>query len=185
MHRNGTGSAPAVSVLVPVLEPSELTGLEARISELKAALARSVASYEILVLIDGPSKVMGPVEPQPGVRTRFRAYAGGRRAVLDEGYRLSRGAVLVVVERGLDLTVDRLRTILDPIKRGADVVSAVDVAADAGVLVKMVARVRAWVRGRLDRPGGLRAYRRYALAAQLGSAHSRPASGLSVAAVTV
>ncbi len=185
MHRRGTGPAPAVSVLVPVLDPRDLDGLRRRVGALSASLARTVASFEIVVVLDGlPDDPLGESLP-PGVLVRRRARRGGRRVALLEAVHLSSGVVLVVVEGRALLDDARLRSLLNLIKGGVDLVTGVDVAPTAGALARQVARGVAWVRGRFGLSGGLRAFRRHARVAALVGPRPWRAAASRFAAVAV
>lgn len=186
MFSIGTGVSPAVSVLVPVIDRSDLTGLRRRVDELDLALQQTVASYEIVVILDGLTCPDLDDRGLPAsVLVRHRARRGGRRRVLGEGARLTRGVILVVIDGAARVGPRRLQSLLLPIKGGVDVVTGVDVDESAGGWVRGWARAQAWIRGRFGLSGGLRACRRHAWAAAMGARADRPAAGCRFAAVAV
>lgn len=185
MHSRGTGSTPAVSVLVPVLDHDDLAGLWRRVGELDVALRETVASHEIVVVLDGVASDEHVLPLPPGVRLRRRARRGGRGVVLREGIALSRGVVLLVVEGTAGLSVARLRSFLAAIKGGADLVTGIDVASGAGVAGRAVAHGRAWLRGRYGLSGGCRAFRRHARDAALAGGVTKTRTAKRIVTVAV
>ncbi len=163
-------STVAVSVVVPI--DGDAARVEEWVPRTVAALDRVVRSFEIILCGDGVDgagvEALGRAqEADNRVVARFGSRRRGRYETIRDGFRLSRGAVVLIA--GLDGSLDpvQLASLLAPIKQGTDVVSGVRVSTDSGRVRRTVALVLGEMRGMLGQTAPVAAYRRHVLSAWL------------------
>jgi glycosyltransferase involved in cell wall biosynthesis len=160
-----------VSVVVPVY--NERDNLAPLLDEIRAALAPTGRSFEVLFVDDGSTDGSGALlaglrQSDPAVRVIALRRNAGQSAALDAGFHRARGRVLVTLDADLQndpADIPRLLAALD----GCDAVAGVRVRRRDPLVRRLSSRVANYVRNRLsdetiaDTGCSLKAFRRDAL----------------------
>jgi glycosyltransferase involved in cell wall biosynthesis len=169
--RVSPGPAVDISVVVPVY--NERDNLAPLLGEIRAALAPTGRTFEVVFVDDGSTDGSGALlaalrQSDPAVRViAFRSNAG-QSAALDAGFRRARGAILVTLDADLQndpADIPGLLAALD----GCDAVAGVRVRRRDTLVRRVSSRVANFVRNRLsdesitDTGCSLKAFRRDAL----------------------
>ena len=164
-------AGPSLSVVIPVF--NEIENLDPLLAELRAALAETGRSHEILLVDDASTDGSGEwmregARREPGLRPLLLAERCGQSAALAAGLAHARGAVIVTMDADLQNDPADLPRVLAALEN-ADVVSGVRVGRQDSWLRRVSSRIaNATRRAALGDPVtdigcSFKAYRREAL----------------------
>jgi len=145
---NQTGSAPEVSVVVPVFNEEENVPILQ--SELRSSL--SGLDHEIIFVDDGSTdRSAERIEAAANVRiVRFEKNTG-QSAALYAGVRKARGQIIVMIDSDLQNDPADIPHLLEEISRGADLVCGYRAKRKDTITKRLTSRIANFVRSRFTK----------------------------------